>query len=81
MFREKLQPFIDRYEEINTLLSTQEIASDIKQMTELSKEQSSISKLVEKAREYIETADAIIVNKELLGDEELETSPKRSSLS
>jgi len=71
MFREKLQPFIDRYEEINTLLSTQEIASDIKQMTELSKEQSSISKLVEKAREYIETADAIIENKELLGDEEL----------
>ena len=71
MFREKLQPFIDRYEEINTLLSTQEIASDIKQMTELSKEQSSIAKLVEKAREYIETADAIIENKELLGDEEL----------
>jgi len=71
MFREKLQPFIDRYEEINTLLSTPEIASDVKKMTALSKEQSSIAKLVEKAREYIDTADAIEENRELLGDEEL----------
>jgi len=71
MFQEKLQPFIDRYNEINTLLSSPNIASDIKKMTDLGREQSGLSKLVEKAQEYIETAQAIVDNKELLGDEEL----------
>ena len=71
MFKEKLQPFIDRYNELSELLSSPDIASDIKRMTELSKEQSDLSSLVEKANLYIETADAIDENKELLGDPEL----------
>ena len=71
MLKDKLLPFIERYEEINTLLSSSDIASDIKKMTELSKEQSSIAPLVEKAREYIATVEAIEENKELLGDDEL----------
>ena len=71
MFKEKLQPFIDRYNELNTLLSSPDIASDIKRMTDLGREQSKLSKLVEKANDYIETADAIEENKELLGDAEL----------
>ena len=71
MFKEKLQPFIDRYNELNTLLSSPDIASDISRMTELSKEQSNLAKLVEKATIYIETADSIAENKELLGDSEL----------
>ena len=71
MFKEKLQPFIDRYNELNTLLSSPDIASDIKRMTDLGREQSKLSGLVEKAKLYIETADAIIENKELLGDAEL----------
>lgn len=71
MFKDKLQPFINRYKEINTLLSAPDIASDIKRMTALGKEQSGLAKLVEKAEEYIETADAIADNKELLGDAEL----------
>jgi len=71
MFREKLQPFIDRYEEISTLLSSPDIGADIKRMTDLSKEQSSIATLVEKAREYIEVTESIAENKELLGDSEL----------
>jgi peptide chain release factor 1 len=71
MFKEKLQPFIDRYNEISELLSSPDIASDISRMTELSKEQSGLADLVEKAKLYIETADAIEENKELLGDEEL----------
>ncbi len=71
MFKEKLQPFIDRYNEISALLSSPDIASDIKRMTELSKEQSDLSALVEKANLYVETADAIKENKELLGDPEL----------
>jgi len=71
MFKEKLQPFIDRYNEITKLLSSPDIASDIERMTELSKEQSGLGELVEKAKEYIETADAVAENKELLGDPEL----------
>jgi peptide chain release factor 1 len=71
MFKEKLQPFIDRHNEISELLSSPDIASDINKMTELSKEQSGLNELVEKARLYIETAEAIEENKELLGDPEL----------
>ncbi len=71
MFTEKLQPFIDRYNEINTLLSSPEIASDIARMTDLSKEQSGLSALVEKAKLYIDTFNAIAENKELLSDSEL----------
>jgi peptide chain release factor 1 len=71
MFKEKLQPFIDRHNEISELLSSPDIASDIKRMTDLSKEQSDLNALVEKANLYIETADAIEENKELLGDAEL----------
>ncbi len=70
MLKEKLQPFINRYEEITKELSTPEIASDIKKMTELSKEQSSLEELVQKAKEYIEIDEAIKENKELLSDEE-----------
>lgn len=71
MFKEKLQPFIDRYNELSELLSSPDISSDIKRMTELSKEQSDLSPLVEKANLYVETSDAIAENKELLGDDEL----------
>ena len=71
MFKEKLQPFINRYNELSELLSSPDIASDIGRMTDLSKEQSGLSDLVEKATLYIETADAIEENKELLGDPEL----------
>jgi len=71
MFKEKLQPFIDRHNEISELLSSPDIASDINKMTELSKEQSGLNELVEKAKLYLETVDAIEENKELLGDPEL----------
>ena len=71
MFKEKLQPFIDRYNELSKLLSSPDIASDIQRMTKLSKEQAGLSTLVEKANLYVETADAIDENKELLGDAEL----------
>ncbi len=71
MFKEKLQPFINRHNEITKLLSSPDIASDISRMTELSKEQSGLSHIVEKANLYIETSGAIEENKELLGDAEL----------
>jgi peptide chain release factor 1 len=71
MLQDKLQLFIDRNEEINTLLVSPEILNDVKKMTELSKEQSSISKIVEAANEYNALIEGIEENKELLGDEEL----------
>ncbi|MEA2018390.1 MAG: peptide chain release factor 1 [Campylobacterota bacterium] len=71
MLQEKLQLFIDRHEEINQLLVSQEILTDIKKMTELSKEQSSIKKVVDSAREYNQIIEDINDNKELLGDDEL----------
>lgn len=71
MLQDKLQPFIDRYDEINELLSSMEVISDIKRMTALSKEQSSISKVVDKAREYLSVIENITENKSLLDDNEL----------
>ncbi len=67
----KLQPFIDRYNEINELLSSPEITGDVKKMTALSKEQSDLRELVEKAQRYIFVSDSIKENRELLEDREL----------
>ena len=71
MLQSKLKPFIDRFEEINSLLSSPDISSDIRKMTELSKEQSDIELIVEKAKNYNETIEAISENKTLLEDDEL----------
>lgn len=71
MIQDKLQPFINRYNEINDLLISPDITSDIKRMTELSKEQSSIEPIVEKAKEYIQVIEDIEENKMLLDDDEL----------
>ncbi len=89
MLASKIEPFIKRYEEINSLLSDPNITTNIKRMTDLSKEQSDITPLVEKGREYIDVLKQISENKELyddneLGDlarEELKTlEPKREEL-
>ena len=71
MLKDKLQPFLNRYNEISTLLSDEKITQNIKKLTELSKEQSDLQKIVDKANEYIETLNAIEENKELLSDNEL----------
>ncbi|MEA3354539.1 MAG: peptide chain release factor 1 [Campylobacterota bacterium] len=71
MLQEKLKLFIQRYEEINNQLTTPDVLNDIKKMTELSKEQSSISKIVDAAKEYNQIIEDIEENKMLLGDEEL----------
>jgi len=70
MLKDKLQPFIDRYNEITNELSTPDIASDIKKMTALSKEQSNLEPIVNEAKNYIEVAEAIEENKEMLSDAE-----------
>jgi protein subunit release factor A len=59
MLQKRLQPFIDRFEEINELLISPDITSDIKKMTQLSKEQSSIEPVVNAAKEYIQVIEDI----------------------
>jgi len=71
MLQNKLQLFIDRFNEINDLLVSPDILSDIKRMTELSREQSSISKIVDAANEYNQIISDIEDNKMLLSDDEL----------
>jgi len=71
MLKEKLSPFLERYDEITKLLSSSEITNDIKKMTALSKEQSDLTPIKEKAQEYIEVCDSIEENRELLEDSEL----------
>ncbi|PZT48220.1 peptide chain release factor 1 [Helicobacter valdiviensis] len=71
MLASKLQPFIDRYEEISAALISQDVLNDVKRMTELSKEQSNLEELVEKAKEYLKNLQSIEENKALLDDKEL----------
>ena len=71
MLKDKLKPFLERYDEINKLLSSPEITNDVKKMTELSKEQAELGPLKEKAKEYIKVCEEIEENKALLEDSEL----------
>lgn len=71
MLKDKLQVFVNRYNEINDLLISPEILNNVKKMTELSKEQSSIESIVTAANEYIKLLNDIDENKMLLEDKEL----------
>ncbi len=71
MLSDKLTPFINRYNEITELLSSPDIGNDVKRMTELSKEQSSLQAIVTKATEYKKLLDDIEENKALAFDAEL----------
>lgn len=71
MLVDKLEPVIARYDEITALLQTPEILNDITKLKTLSKEQSDMEILVQKAREYLATLEQIEQNKQLLEDKEL----------
>ena len=71
MLADKLTPFINRYNELSNLLSSPEITSDIKRMTQLSKEQSSLQEIVESAKTYKKVLTEIAENREMLNDPEL----------
>lgn len=71
MLVSKLQPIIARYDEITSLLQNPEILGDITQLKILSKEQSDIETLVQKARAYLAILEQIEQNKQLLEDKEL----------
>ena len=69
--KEKLLPFIKRYDEISAELTKSEVLSDIAKLTALSKEQSDLVEVALKAKEYIEVLSQIEDNKALLGDKDL----------
>ena len=71
MLSDKLTPFIDRYNELSNLLSSPDIANDIKRMTALSKEQSSLQDIVDTAKAYKQLLADIEENKSLIYDAEL----------
>lgn len=71
MLADKLKPFFKRYEELDTLLSSADILSDISKMTTLSKEQKSLEPIILKAKEYLKILEQIEENKALLNDTEL----------
>ena len=71
MLQQQLQSFIHRYDELTKIIVSPEVMSDIKRMTELSKEQSSIKKIVVAAHEYIQIIGDIDDNKSMLDDPEL----------
>ena len=71
MLAEKLQPFLDRYDELSRLLSDPSITNDISNMTKLSKEQASLEDIVSTTKEYFQTISDISSNKALLDDAEL----------
>ena len=71
MIVNKLLPLIERYDNINLELIKPEVLSDVKLLSKLTKEQSDLSDLVEKAKEYLKVLKNIEDSKELLDDKEL----------
>lgn len=71
MLAQKLQPFIDRFSEIESLLSDPSVISDISRMTEFSKEQRNLEPIKEASDRYLSILSSIEENRELLGDPEL----------
>jgi len=71
MLKDKLLPFLDRYNELTSLLSDPNIANDIKKMTSLSKDHANLEKIKDKTLLYLSTLDQIEENKLLLDDAEL----------
>ena len=71
MLAQKLLPFIDRFSEIENLLSDPAVISDIDRMTKLSKEQRNLEPIKEASDRYLGILSSIEENRELLGDPEL----------
>ncbi len=69
---ERLAELEARFEELTTLLSDPEVASDHRRMAELARERSQLEKVVELGRRFRETEDALADARELLrsGDDE-----------
>lgn len=71
MLADKLRPFLDRYDELDTLLSDPSVINDISRMTKLSKEQRNLEPIKDAAERYLNILNSIEENKTLLEDPEL----------
>lgn len=68
---DRLEATLKRYNEINDELSNPDVFSDIKKMTELSKEKNRLEELVSNYSEYKNVLKGIEDDKDLIHDEEL----------
>ena len=68
---ERLDTILERYEYLTNELSKNEVLSDVKLMTKLSKEQSSLTETVEKYKEYKQIESDILAAQEMLNDPEM----------
>lgn len=66
---EKLEAIEKRYEELNHLMSQQEVVSDVKRVRELAREQSGISGVVAKYREYKKASQSLEETRAMQGKE------------
>ena len=72
----RLEAIWNRFEEITNELSTPEVVSDIKKMTELSKEQRRLTPIVDIYKKYKKALDDIETAKEMLKDSEMQEFAK-----
>ena len=68
---DRLEATLDRYNYLTEELAKPEIISDIKKMTTLSKEQSSLTEIIEKYKEYKKVLSDLNDAKEMLLDKEM----------
>ncbi len=68
---ERLEAINNKYKEIQNELSKPEVLSDIKRMTELSKEQTRLGNIVEVYNKYKQVNEDILSAKEMLHDSEM----------
>ena len=74
MMENRLAMIEARYQEIQELLASPEVVSDVKKMTALMKEMRSLEKIVEKYHEYKDKSEEIKGLKPMLKDEDPEIS-------
>jgi len=72
----RLEAIQNRYDEISKELSSPEVISDIKKMTELSKEQRRLSETVELYKKYKNVLSDIETAKEMLNDKDMQEFAK-----
>ncbi|CCB79650.1 peptide chain release factor 1 [Helicobacter bizzozeronii] len=71
MLPTKLKEVVARYDALAASLTQPEVLNDVRQLTELSKEQASLEELASCAKEYLGILESIQENKALLEDREL----------
>ena len=73
---DRLEATLARYNFLTEELSKPEVLSDVKKMTTLSKEQSSLTEIIEKYKEYKRIQEDITEAKEMLNDKEMASFAK-----